>query len=106
MNSPQNPDGEVGTQFLFENDHVKVWNLDLEPGQSSQWHHHQNWYVTIVTVPGTLRADFTDGSSSTDTYTVGAVHFRDKDSVHQVTNVGDSRYVNAIIELKEQKEQE
>ena len=106
MNSPQNPDGEVGTQFMFENDHVKVWNLDLEPGQSSQWHHHQNWYVTIVTVPGTLRADFTDGSSSTDTYTVGAVHFRDKDSVHQVTNVGDSRYVNVIIELKEQKEQE
>ena len=102
MNSQQNPDGEVGTEFLFENDHVKVWNLDLEPGQPSQWHHHQNWYVTIVTVPGTLRADFTDGSSSTDIYPVGAVHFRDKDSVHQVTNVGDSRYVNVIVELKEQ----
>jgi hypothetical protein len=29
MNSPQNPDGEVGTHLLLENEHVKVWNLDL-----------------------------------------------------------------------------
>ena len=101
MNSAQNPDGEVGTEFLLENGHVKVWNLDLEPGQSSQWHHHNHWYVTIVTVPGTLRADFADGSSSTDTYPVGAVHFRDKDSIHRVTNVGDARYVNVIVELKD-----
>lgn len=36
MNSPQNPDGDVGTELLMENEHVKVWNLDLQPGQSSQ----------------------------------------------------------------------
>ena len=101
MNSAQNPDGEVGTDVLFENDHVKVWNLDLAPGQSSQWHHHHHWYVTIVTVPGTLRTDFTDGTSSTESLPAGAVNFRDKDSEHRVTNVGDARYVNVIVELKE-----
>ena len=101
MTSPQNPDGDVGTEVVFENDHVKVWNLDLQPGESSSWHTHHHWYVTIVTVPGTLKAEFTDGTSSTDTYELGAVHFRDKDSQHRVTNVGDSRYVNVIVELKD-----
>ncbi len=102
MNSSENPDGDVGTEVLMENEHVKVWNLDLQPGQSSQWHHHDHWHVTIVAVPGTLKAEFTDGTSSTETYEVGAVHFRDKDSVHRVTNVGDDRYVNVIVELKAQ----
>jgi quercetin dioxygenase-like cupin family protein len=101
MNSPQNPDGEVGTQFLLENEHVKVWNLDLQPGQASDWHRHHHWYVTIVTVPGTLKAEFADGTSGTETFKVGDVHFRDKDSVHRVINVGDSRYVNVIVELKD-----
>ena len=27
MNSPQNPDGDIGTEVTFENEHVKVWNL-------------------------------------------------------------------------------
>ena len=102
MNSPRFPDGDVGTEVTFENEHVKVWNLDLEPGQSSQWHHHDHWYVTIVTVAGTLKAEFVDGASSTETLQVGAVHFRDKDSEHRVTNVGDSRYTNVIVELKDQ----
>ena len=71
MTSPQNPDGNVGTEVVLENDHVKVWNLDLQPGESSSWHTHHHWYVTIVTVPGTLKAEFTDGTSSTDTYELG-----------------------------------
>jgi quercetin dioxygenase-like cupin family protein len=101
MNSSQNPDGEVGTHFLLENEHVKVWNLDLQPGQASDWHHHHHWYLTIVTVPGTLKAEFVDGSSDTETFQAGDVHFRDKDSVHRVINVSDSRYVNVIVELKD-----
>ena len=62
MASPQIPHGDVGTEVVLENDQVKVWNLDLEPGQASDWHHHHHWYVTIVTVPGTLKAEFADGT--------------------------------------------
>ena len=29
--------GDVGAHFLFENEHVKVWSLVLEPGESSPW---------------------------------------------------------------------
>lgn len=27
--------GDVGTHFLYENEHVKAWDLELEPGQAS-----------------------------------------------------------------------
>ena len=29
--------GDVGTHFLYENEHVKAWDLELEPGQASSW---------------------------------------------------------------------
>ncbi len=92
--------GNVGTRFRFENEHVKVWDLMLEPGQSSDWHHHTMHYLFIVTEPGTLRTEYDDGKASENYLERGLVVMGQKDSVHRVTNVGSARYSNAIIELK------
>ena len=51
------PLGDVANKFLFENDRVRVWNLDLAPGESSDWHVHDNDYVTIVIDPAQLRRE-------------------------------------------------
>ena len=32
--------GEVATKVLFENDRVRVWEMRLEPGESSPVHRH------------------------------------------------------------------
>jgi len=85
MTSPQNPSGQIATEILLENQYVKVWSMDLPPGQSSPWHHHKYWYVTVTTVPGSLRVEFPDGTSQCDTLQLGDVHFRAKDSIHRVT---------------------
>ncbi len=92
--------GDVGTDFMFENDEVKVWNLILEPGQSSDWHHHTTHYVFIVTRPGTLKAEYEDGSTNVLDLELGQIVTGIKDSVHRVTNVGEEIYSNAIVELK------
>ena len=92
--------GDVGTHFLFENEHVKVWDLVLEPGQSSPWHRHTMHYLFIVTEPGTLKVEFEDGTSGESELGLGEVVMGQKDSVHRVTNVGNARYSNAIVELK------
>ncbi len=42
------PLGPVANQFLFENDRLKMWHLDLQPGESSDWHVHDLDYVTVV----------------------------------------------------------
>lgn len=34
--------GGVGTKVLFENDNVRVWELDLAPGESSDIHQHDH----------------------------------------------------------------
>ncbi len=93
--------GDVGTRMLYENEHVKTWDLALEPGQSSEWHHHTMSYLFIVTRPGTLRTDYDDGTSAVRKYSLGDVVMGEKDSIHRVTNVGVQLYSNAIVELKE-----
>ena len=93
--------GDVGTNFLYENEHVKTWDLVLEPGQSSPWHHHSAHYLFIITRAGTLKAEYDDGTSAVREYKLGEVVMGEKDSVHRVTNVGDELYSNAIVELKE-----
>lgn len=93
--------GDVGTRILYENDHVKTWDLVLEPGESSAWHHHTMNYLFVVTRPGTLRTDYDDGSSAVRKYGLGDVVMGRKDSIHRVTNVGAGLYSNAIVELKE-----
>ena len=92
--------GDVGTHFRFENEHVKVWDLVLEPAQTSPWHRHTMNYLFIVTEPGNLRAEFEDGTVSEGEYKLGQVVMGQKDSVHRVTNLGNARYSNAIVELK------
>ncbi len=56
--------GDVGTQFLWEDDHVKTWDLVLEPGASSDWHRHTTPYVFTVTRAGRLKTEYDDGSVS------------------------------------------
>ena len=34
------PLGDVANHFLFENDRVRVWQMRLEPGESSDRHGH------------------------------------------------------------------
>ena len=92
--------GEVGTHFQFENEHVKIWDLILEPGEASSWHQHTMNYLFVVTEPGTLGVEYGDGSSGEQEYQLGQVVMGQKDSVHRVTNVGSSRWRNAIVEIK------
>ena len=93
--------GDVGTEFKYEDEQVKVWDLVLEPGQSSDWHHHTNRYMFVVTRAGTLQTEHADGSVTTSDLQLGQVVKGIKNAVHRVTNIGDALYSNAIIEMKD-----
>ena len=92
--------GNVGTHFLLENDHARVWDLILEPGQASSWHRHTTNYLFIVVEPGRLKVEFDDGASEENDYELGQVVVGQKDSIHRVTNAGSARYRNTVVELK------
>ena len=49
--------GAVANRFLFENDRVRVWQMDLAPGESSDFHEHTLPYVLCIVEGDTVDPD-------------------------------------------------
>ena len=92
--------GDIATEVLFENDRVKIWNLTVEPGESSDWHLHGHDYVTVVVESGTLDAEYGDGTNSQSTNSVGDFTYHGDHQIHRVVNNSKTTYKNVLIELK------
>jgi len=95
---------EIGTEVLFENDQLKIWDLQLAPGEAHGMHRHRNDYVLVFIGDCRLRGVNEDGSTRFEQdMQDGATFHRVLDTeedVHDAVNVGDSPSRNIIIELK------
>lgn len=95
---------EVGTTRRFENDHVRVWEIHLEPGQRGAFHVHDQTYFWTVVEPGRGRQRFPDGSMVTRDYTPGETKYlvqsADDFMIHDLENVGDTVLRFVTVELK------
>src|SRR5881296_1699189 len=96
------PDEHVGTHLLYEDDEILVWSIVLEPGQTAKMHTHRLDYAVVTVKPGRNRRGNGDGSVDILETLRGSVRF---DPVgdgqrHDLTNVGNTRYRNVIVELK------
>ena len=94
--------GDIATDVLFENDNVKIWNLIVDPGESSDWHLHERDYVTIVVEGAGLTVEYDDGTSDDSPSGPGTWRYHDDHRVHRVINNSDARYVNVLVEIKGQ----
>jgi predicted metal-dependent enzyme (double-stranded beta helix superfamily) len=100
--------GDVATKILFENDKVRVWELDLAPGESTDVHEHTLDYVLIQLEgdkiagifeedtkggypPGTVEGDVAPGS----------VIYIEKGGIETAKNTGTQRYREILVEIKE-----
>jgi quercetin dioxygenase-like cupin family protein len=93
--------GDIANRFLFENDRVKVWSLDLAPGETSAWHCHERDYVIVVLESdGGVIAEEKGGEHISRGMKPGDVAFREKGEVHRAVNTGKAQYRNILIELK------
>jgi beta-alanine degradation protein BauB len=92
----------IGTSVLFENDRVRVWEMMLEPGESSALHEHSNDYVVIYTGDSELEVAF-EGQQpyrgSFDSGYVGYFVVGGKGTPHRITNVDDEPHRHFIVEL-------
>lgn len=96
----------VGNTLLFENDHVRVWDMQLRPGESSPLHRHNHDYLYVyvtpdndleVAVPGTLPVRGKYGDGHVTFWTAGrdqAPHL-----THALTNCADHIHRQIIVEL-------
>ncbi|MBW2242395.1 MAG: hypothetical protein JRH01_10445 [Deltaproteobacteria bacterium] len=98
------PLGGVGTQVLFEDDRVKIWEMILEPGEASDLHHHEHDYYLAIS-SGDLVAGVTPKGSPMDSF-VGIVPPQGntvpvpKGGTEWAFNVGKQTYREILIELK------
>ena len=99
--------GDIGHEVIFENEHVRVWEVRLEPGAVQDWHLHHHPYLIVGIVGAQNRMEFLDGSEPRQmSEAPGRVVFRDAGKVHKLINEGDTHYVNRLIELKSLKSDE
>jgi beta-alanine degradation protein BauB len=91
--------GPIGTKVLFEDEDVRVWKLDLAAGQATPVHQHEHDYVFVVVAGGPTEVVNRDGTSEHSTDHRGDAVHHQAPLVHQLRNLGDSRYVNVIVEF-------
>lgn len=93
----------VGTKLLFENDRVRVWDLQLAPGESTGLHRHSTDFLYVVIGDGDFQTGFADGSRDpARSMCDGDVRFRTLNGgeiVHEGINVGDRPWRNIVVEL-------
>jgi quercetin dioxygenase-like cupin family protein len=93
---------DVGTRLLFENERVRVWDLNLVPGQSTGLHRHESDFFYIAIGGGTLQGIDAEGNlGEPSTMEDGHVVFRNipDEEVHEAVNVGDEQWRNIVVEL-------
>ena len=98
------PMGGVGTQVLFEDDNVRIWEMKLEPGEASDLHHHEHDYYLAI-FSGDLVAGIPPKGHPNEPFvgkvppqgnTVGVP----KGGTEWALNVGEKPYHEILIELK------
>ena len=90
---------EVGSKLLFENDRVRVWDLRIDPGESTGLHRHTKDYLYVVVGGGSLKGPGGEPRAMAD----GEVVFREipGEEIHEAINAGDRPWRNIIVELKD-----
>ena len=103
--------GDVATRLLFENDRVRVWEMDLAPGERSATHRHDLDYVLVQLEGDRIAADFEPECKGTwsefagqrlegDVFN-GNVLFADKGGIEAAVNIGNETFYEIIVELKD-----
>ena len=99
--------GGIATRLLMENDRVKIWEMDLAPGEESAVHEHTMDYILVL-----LEGDRIAGVPEPDSagpyneyieaeVEPGNYYFIERGGIETARNIGQKRYREIAIELKD-----
>lgn len=101
--------GDIGTKALFENDRIRVWEMRLDPGESSALHRHEHDYAMIQIAGDKVCADFEPDSQDEFNGAAlgrvegpvhnGTVIFARKGGIEKAHNSGSEQFYEIIVEL-------
>ena len=94
---------EVGTRLWFQNDRIKVWEINLAPGERGPFHAHTRRYFWTVVEPGTGRQRSPDGTLKVRRYEVGDTQYSEPSladpMIHDLENAGETTLRFITVEL-------
>lgn len=99
--------GPIGTEVIFENDRVRVWEMRLAPGEASAVHRHDHDYMLVQIDGDRIAAEpEPDTQGPYNEYleaevVKGAFVYIPKGGIETARNVGHEPYRELIIELKD-----
>jgi beta-alanine degradation protein BauB len=106
MSEPERVLGGIATRVLLENDRVKIWEMDLAPGEESDIHEHTMDYILVVLEGDKIAGVPQDDSAGLYNEYVevdvepGQHFYIEKGGIETARNIGKKRYREIAIELK------
>lgn len=104
---------DIANRKVFENDKIVVWEMVLEPGESTGLHTHTNDYLFYVTEGSTGEVTDKDGNVLGKLeMKIGDLMFFKREgqellagdlripTTHSARNVGSKRYSEILVEIK------
>jgi mannose-6-phosphate isomerase-like protein (cupin superfamily) len=95
------PLGDVATKLLYENESVKVWEMQLAPGEASDFHCHEFEYFFVVLEGESIDADFDNGKSIRIPVEPGKVIYVPPGNTETAVNRSAVLYREILVELKD-----
>ncbi len=95
------PLGPIGTKVLFENEHIRVWSVEL-PGKGHQpLHEHEHPYLIVPVSEGKALMRWEDGREREIVDVLGNVVYREASGgPHELFNLEDTKFHSILVEIK------
>ena len=101
MNEQTSGYGPVATRMIFDNDDVRVWEMDLAPGAVCGLHHHTMDYVLFILSGANVGAQSPGGRKMMPfPVKARATYFVPSGGIQSAHNMGDTRFFEALFVIK------
>lgn|SRR5665213_2418650 len=92
---------DIGDKVLFENEHIRMWEVRLEPGRTLEFHIHYHPYLVVSLGGGENEIETIFGKKILTEEPAGSfVFIDDMRPVHRLTNKAEVTYFSRLIEMK------
>jgi hypothetical protein len=95
------PLGPIGTQVLFENEHIRVWSVELPAKGHQPLHEHQHPYLIVPLSEGKSFMRWEDGRERQLVDVQGEVKYREPSGgPHELFNLEETKFHSILVEIK------
>jgi hypothetical protein len=95
--------GQVGSRIVSEDGRVRVWLIEMQPGDRLGFHTHVLDYFWTATTAGRARSRYADGHVAEADYEAGTTrHFtfaKGESMTHDLENIGDTVLCFTTVEF-------